>query len=152
MSFEEIKQMKETEFKKYVKTKIEETALKYLKSQIKRKGKEIKYKTLELQDYLRPEANLNIKEKKSIFKIRTRMIDIKENFKNKHKNFKCDACKLKGINKTETQKHIYKCKELNKTEHPTSTKYKEIFRNDIKQMKKIHDQIKRNLEKRNKLK
>ena len=77
--------------------------MKYLKSQIKSKGKELKYKTLELQDYLRPEANLSIKYKKSIFQIRTRMIDIKGNYKTKYRNFKCDACKLKGKNKTETQ-------------------------------------------------
>ena len=43
--------------------KIKNTALIYIKSQIKSKGKEIEYKNIEMQDYLRPEANLKIKKK-----------------------------------------------------------------------------------------
>ena len=93
-----------------VKTQIEKAAPRYLKSNIKSKGKEIKYKILELQDYLRPEANIDIKDKKNIFQIRTRMKDVIGHFKNKYRNYKCDACNIKGKNKTEMQKHIFKCK------------------------------------------
>ena len=63
MSFEEIKSMSKNSFKKYVKNKIEIEALKYLKSKIKSIGKELKYKNIEMSEYLKADNNLTLKEK-----------------------------------------------------------------------------------------
>ena len=85
LSFENIKAMSKNKFRNHIKKKIENEALVYLKSLIKSKGKEIVYTQIEMQEYLRPESKLKIEEKQDIFRMRTRMIDIKENMKGKHK-------------------------------------------------------------------
>ena len=61
-------------------------------------------------------------------------------------NFNCEACKLKGIIRKETQKHVYKCIQLNKRKR--KIKYKEIFGNKTFKMKHIMKRMNRNLKKR----
>ena len=82
----------------------------------------MEYTHVGMQEYLKPESKLTIKEKQDIFKMRARMIDIKENMKGNYVNFNCEACKLKGINRKETQKHVYKCSNLIKEKEKKSTK------------------------------
>ena len=84
-----------------------------------------------MQEYLKPES---IKQKQDIFKMRTRMIDIKENMKGNHFNFDCDTCKLKGIRRKRTQRHVYKCIQLNKRKR--TIKSKEIFGRGTKGVRK----------------
>ena len=145
LSFENIKAMSKNKFRNHIKKKIENEALVYLKSLIKSKGKEIVYTQIEMQEYLRPESKLKIEEKQDIFRMRTRMIDIKENMKGKHTNFQCEACHVKGIKKKETQKYVYKCTYLN-TERRT-IKYKEIFGSKILKMKHVVQRMNQNLKK-----
>ena len=54
--------------------------------------------------------------------MRTRMIDINKNMIGNDFNFNCEACKLKGINRKQTQKHVYKCIQLNKRKRKLNTK------------------------------
>ena len=61
-------------------------------------------------------------ENQEIFKMRTRMMDVKENMKGKHIKFHCEACYLEGIKIKETQKHVYKCKHLNTKVKQINTK------------------------------
>ena len=61
--------MSKLQFKNLIRKKSEEAAFKYLLSQIKEKGKEIKYHCLETQGYLIPEAKLSMKENINIFKL-----------------------------------------------------------------------------------
>ena len=63
-NFNEIKQMSKLQFKNIVKKKAEQAPLTYLLSQIKEKGKEMKYGCLEMQEYLYPDAKLSLKEEK----------------------------------------------------------------------------------------
>ena len=42
--------------------------------------------------------------------------------KGNYVNFDCEACKLKGINRKETQKHVYKCIQLIKRKRKLNTK------------------------------
>ena len=142
---EEIKAMPKNMFKTHIKKKIECEALTYLKSKIKSKGKEIYYTQIELQEYLRPESKLKIVEKNDIFKIRSRMVDLKGNIKGKYTNYKCEPCSLKGIKKKETQKHVFKCSQLN-TE-VRNIKYKDIFGSNINKMKYIMKRMNQNLSK-----
>ena len=69
---------------------------------IKSKGQEFEYTNIEMQNYLRPEASLKLQEKQDMFKIRSRMIDIKENMRRKRTNFICEACKKNCKRKKET--------------------------------------------------
>ena len=89
LEIKDIKLMSKNKFKKHITKKIEIAALKYLKLLIKTKGKELQYKQIEMQDYLKPEASFKLFQKQNIFKMRSRMLYLKENMKGKHFNFKC---------------------------------------------------------------
>ena len=91
---------------------MEETGLKYLKHYIKSKGKEIDYSKLEMRHYFESYYLLTLQEKKEAFKIRTRMTDIKTNFKNKFQEYNCIACEKENIHIEETQEQIYVCKNI----------------------------------------
>ena len=79
-------------FKGFVKQKCEENALKYLKLHVKSKGKVIVYNELAMRKYLGSGSLLTIQEKKDAFLIRTRMTELKTNFKNKHEEYNCVSC------------------------------------------------------------
>ena len=68
--------------KKQVKEKVEETGLMFLKDNIKSTGKSIEYTHLEMRNYLTSNSLLTIQEKKEAFEIRTRMTEVKTNYKN----------------------------------------------------------------------
>ena len=50
LTFEDIESMSRNKFKNHILKKIESSALKYLKSMIKSKGKELVYTNIEMQD------------------------------------------------------------------------------------------------------
>ena len=67
----------------------------------------------------------------TLFKCRTRMLEVKENFKNM---FTDNTCRMCGIT-TETQTHILEeCKEVHQTNDLLTYK-EEIFRNNIQELK-----------------
>ena len=146
INFEDIKNMSKNMFKNYIKKKVEIGALIYLKSQIKSKGKKLEYSKIKIQKHLRPDSKLNIAEKQELFKMRTRTIDIKEKMKQKHDNPYCVTCNLKGIKKKETQKHVYKCTQLNSKLR--KIKHKEICGSKISEIKYIIKRMNTNLMKR----
>ena len=80
-SFDEIAKLTKNSFKKKVKEACKIFSLKTLKSQIKKKGRELQYKTLETQEYFKSEK-LNTAQAKLTFLARTEMLDVKENFRN----------------------------------------------------------------------
>ena len=63
--------------------------------------------------YLTINSLLTLQEKKEAFKIKTRMTEIKTNFKNKFDEYNYVACEKKNQIIEETQEHIYVCKNLN---------------------------------------
>ena len=102
LTWKEIKMMSKESFHKMLKMKISEISLKYLLNKRSSKGKEIEYKSLEMADYLKPfSQNLTIEEKRKIFSIRNRMIDIGNNF---GRSEKCIMC-----GKDEDMNHVYWC-------------------------------------------
>ena len=109
-------------------------ALKYLKYQIKSKGKESKYEDLTNQNYLVGDSDLTNQEKIEALKIRSKMVEVKTNMKNKNKNVFCVVCKKEVIEYNDTQKHTQSCHEIkskqNKTSEVTesSDKYINIFK------------------------
>ena len=111
LSYEDISSMTKLSFKKLVKKSCEENALNYLKLHIKSKGKELNYYKMELTHYLSSSSHLTLQEKKELFKIRTRMTDVKSNYKNKYESLNCDKCGTINYFIEETQEHVYKCIE-----------------------------------------
>ena len=98
-------------FKKKVKQAIREKAFEYLVSQqtTHSKAKPLKYSKLQLQPYLQPGVvDLTIKEKAFVFEARSRMIDIRDNFKNGKSDLKCRACNVE----VEDQPHLLRCTKL----------------------------------------
>ena len=65
---------------------------------------------MEMQDYLSPN-NLSNDDSKLIFLLRSRMLDVKCNYKGKyiHSNILCPVCKKEE----DTQAHILECADLN---------------------------------------
>ena len=84
LSIEEIKSLKKNKFGKLLQESIRKKALQYLVEKQGRKGKEIKYLSLKMAEYLLPNSEiLTISEQRKIFAIRNRMILIENNFPNK---------------------------------------------------------------------
>ena len=62
-----------------------------------------------MQSYLKSsKLKIRSEEARTIFKLRSRMADVKTNYKGKYKSFECDLCK-EG---EESQEHLMKCKEI----------------------------------------
>ena len=98
-------------FKKKVKQAITAKAFEYLVNQqaSHSKAKPLKYSKLQLQPYLRPGVvDLTIKEKAFIFEARSRMIDLRDNFKSGKSELKCRACNVE----VEDQPHLLRCTKL----------------------------------------
>ena len=81
-TFDEIKDVSKNQLTQIVMLAIEKNAFNYLISiqKQKRKGKEIIYKQLSLQPYLRPRENFNLKAQRQIFALRKKLNHIKANF------------------------------------------------------------------------
>ena len=102
----EISKMKRLAFKKLVTEKIQHLAAKYLISLKHQHSKSdnLKYST-SMQPYLKSET-LKIEEKKLMFRLRNRLIDVKLNFRKKYSgDLKCRLCKVSE----ESQAHLLNC-------------------------------------------
>ena len=88
-----------------------------------------------MQKYLKPnEINIKLQEAQEIFKLRSRVSEVKTNFKGKYENYECDVCSTKEY---ETQKHVIECREINKRKKRNNKPpdYEELFsRNVIKRL------------------
>ena len=91
--------------------------------------------------YLLPDNCLTIDNKRQLFSIRKRMINISSNCSSKQKNKTFCFC---GNN--EDMRHIYKCKYLN-TEEPVE-KYEKIYRGTMNQQIEVFRRFEINFEKR----
>ena len=94
--------------KNYIKNKIKEVNDKEIEDEIK-KGRKTEMMSEYRKDYM---EKLHFEEARAIFMMLTRMIDVKTNFKNKHRNLECEICQTE-----ENTHHLFKCKkyqDLNK--------------------------------------
>ena len=86
---------------------------------------------------------LNRNDCSTIFKARTRMIEVKNNYRNKYRNNICRACK----EEEETQEHVLEeCPRLHSDES-TKTKRNHIFTDDTDTLKKSARQIRSTIKK-----
>ena len=111
LTMEEIAATSKLRYKEIVKNRVEKKALQYLikLKESHSKAKNIKHDNIQLQPYLRSETkNLTINEKKFIFAARTRMLDLKGNFKIGILDRKCRKCEATE----ETQEHLLDCPAL----------------------------------------
>ena len=94
IDIKDLNNLKKGKFKKKLKGKIVEFSFKYLKNIAKSQSKAslVSYKKLQVQNYL-VSSKFSNKQKMILTGLRTRMIDVKDNFKNKYQsNLNCDLC------------------------------------------------------------
>ena len=85
----------------------------------------------------------SIDEKRKLFAIRNRMVDIPANFPQKiEQNKILCICKHE-----ENMKHIYECKILES--HPVKVKYAEVYNGNVHEQIEVMERFIRNFEKRN---
>ena len=105
LSLEEIKAKSKGSFSKLVKSKVKEAALKHLlelkNGHTKMNG--LKYSELNIQNYLKS-RDIYPKIAKSIFKYRTRMSNVKMNFKSHNQNNL--QCPFPQCNENDSQEHL----------------------------------------------
>ena len=109
LSFEEIKRLSKETFRMKLKKAIDKAALKWLieEKEKKSKVKNLSYEHLKMQSYLIG-SEMETREKKFLFQMRCRMIDVKSNFKNNHSDLSCPLCDIKE----DDQKHVLECPTL----------------------------------------
>ena len=133
LEIEEIEQLSEGQFKTIIDEAVEKHAFEYLigLKNSHSKVEKIEFRSLEMQRYLTPSDLLN-SQVKFIFQARTRMLNVKANYKNGNSDLQCRAC-----NKfEENQPHLLVCEELNNNliskENPV---YEDIFYENFDKLK-----------------
>ena len=100
MSDEEIKKIKEETFRTFVDKKVQNGAFKYLQKLAKKHSKSEftwNYEKLEQQKYLK-DVRFSKAESQLLFELRTRMVNVKSNFKNLYgNNLECQTCEDKSV-------------------------------------------------------
>ena len=72
-----------------------------------KKVKTLKYKKVQIQTYLK-DSNLSTEKKQLLFSLRTRMLDIKENFSFLYLDNECTL----GCKEIESQEHLLNCQVI----------------------------------------
>ena len=153
LTIESIKEMKKARLKIIVNQAIKEKTFRDLvkKKESHSKVMNIIHERLEIQGYLKPnKLKMKMEEAQEIFRMRSRVADVKTNFKAKYESFECDVCKKEE----ETQKHVIECTEINKgkQENETLPDYEELFKRNVKNQVLIARHFLENMKMRNKVK
>ena len=132
LSMNDIKSLSEDCLRTKVKNAISKAAFKWLTSEKLKKTKvmNISYEKFGIQEYL-VSPEMETREKKLLFQMRTRMVDLKANYKNGHADISCPLCGTSEDN----QKHVLECSTLLKnTAFVTDgcLAYSDIFSNEVK--------------------
>ena len=136
--------MKKSKFRKLVNTQIRNLAKEYL---INLKMKHSKLD--QISDSYRTEkylesSSITTEEKQTLFKFRTRMVDVKCNFKNQHGlNLTCYFCSTE-----DTQSHLLSCKELTGDINTSGVQYDHIFSDKITEQETVAKILNKILKKR----
>ena len=136
----EIAKLKKEDFKKVCKSKVRSSALHYLneKKQTHSKVKNIEYKTLEPQSYLKSPL-FNTESRQLLFALRTRTVkSIKSDFKNMYQEQLCPL----GCGDIDTLQNLLTCSVILSKLHTDilathSVQYEDIFSEDITKQKEV---------------
>ena len=131
---------------------VEEKTLKYL-NKIKLKHTKvlhIVHNSLCLQEYLKPENVKSVNLSKFLFQSRTRMLEVKANFRNDTKNEDM-SCPL-NCKDEDDQKHLLECDQIdaNCIIGEDVPKYEDLFGNNVVKQMKIAAMLQSRLQKRKK--
>ena len=146
MTFDEIKLMKKSSLANILNKAIEDKALKDL-NQIKIKHSKVlhlKHDYMKMKKYLMPNKMKTTRDEiQLIFKLRSRMTNIKKNYEGMYDDLECSACG----EEEESQQHILECSVLvnmNK-DYEELPKYGKIFDGTVSEQVKIAKKFKQNM-------
>ena len=128
MSDEDVRKISKQKFKSFIQNKVNQLRCKNLKEI---QEKQSKSKNLIIRNSKTPvqylmSKNLCLKEIQTLFKLKTEMINVKNNFKSSHiENMWCRTCQLFS----ETQEHLYYCSTLRR--HLTDVNFADYSYNMI---------------------
>ena len=110
------------------------------------------YKNLRMQNYLVASKQENTKLSKFIFHARSRMLDVKENFRNRYMNTKTTRnCPL-DCTELDTQEHLLWCDKIESQDILSQSykpKYEDLFGEDCEKQRKISLILMEKITKRN---
>ena len=100
------------------------------------KVQKLGHEKLKMQNYLKANNHkMSQNESETIFKMRSRVSNVKTNYRGRFENFECSLCN----EDMETQQHIIECKSIRnvkKTEHE-NVNYENLYGENVKQQLKI---------------
>ena len=138
--------MKKSELKKILKKLVSDTAFERLQ-EVKENHSNVmnvKHYKLEMQKYLKAsQYNLKQEDAQMIFNLRSRMTEVKINYRGSYETFECEACK----ENEESQLHITECKEIVKLrkEYRQPPEYIKLFDGSVKTQLDIAKDFKENM-------
>ena len=129
LSLHDIKNLSVDSFRNKVKIASKVAAFEWLMNEKKENSKvmDMAYKKYQMQEYL-VSSLLETREKKFLFQLRLRMLNVKTNFRNSVTDLSCPLCK----HEEDTQKHLLRCPFLS-TNQPvlSNPEYAHIFDSDV---------------------
>ena len=137
VSMEAVARWTAEELKAKLKAAVKKEASQYLSDlqQDRSKIKNLKYGGLEMQPYLRAGRTTTIQEKCQIFKARTRMLDLRANFKVGQVDLSCTKC---DTGEEETQPHLLTCPGLSDTSVVTEVpEYEQLLDQDPDRVERL---------------
>ena len=140
VTLSEIKQMSKNTFKNKVKKSVSREAFKWLslkKTELK-KVKNVKHETLEIQKYL-TSSILSVEQTQFLFHLRTKMLFLRNNYKNMQKEEFCPLCEKTGQKHLDNQEHLLECKMLDTVTDLTEQQlsYNDMYSDDLTKQDKI---------------
>ena len=128
----------------YFKTKVKKACKTYTFNKLlliknrHEKNKHIEYDKLETSKYLLSNM-FSVQQSRLLFKLRTRILDVKANFKNKFQNdFDQLQCNLCDSDKIEDQKHVIECTKI-KNNMNIMISYQDLFSKNLNIVKRAID-------------
>ena len=124
----EIQKVSQNSFKNYLKSKAKISHLQYInkmKSTHSKSGN-LNCKQLKMADYLM-DQRFTTRKKQLLFRLRSRTLDVKLNFRDQHTNHWCISCGLFP----ETQSHLLQCPELVNNLHNLTEKPSQLNENFV---------------------
>ena len=146
LEMEQMKTMKKSSFMGIIKEEIRAKTLRNMEKikQYHTKVKNIEYKEMKIQKYLLPNScKMTKEEAQMIFKLRCRVVKVKNNLKGMFDDLQCRACGREE----ETQEHItIHCKKLNNNKRDMNIKYEKLFNGKVSEKLMIAKLFKENYE------
>ena len=151
LSVDQIKECSKTQFKTLVDKCVEKRTLTYLNNEKEGKSKvlHIDFKKLKMQKYLKPNKHSN-QLGKFTFLVRSRMLEVAENYKNSMKISHCPVCEDKSTN--DSQPHLFICPQLtNNQVAKNNLKYENLFEDNLESQIEVSLILQSNFKERKKI-